>query len=919
MDERYDPKQIEPFWQAQWDRINLYLTRDDPGRPKYYILEMFPYPSGAGLSVGHLHNYVPCDVVGRYKRMAGFNVLHPMGWDAFGLPAENEAILKGSHPTETVPRYAANFKRQLTISGCAYDWSREINSSSPEYYRWTQWFFLMLLKRGLAYRANGAQWWCDKCQTILANEQVINGCCWRHTDNPVTKKDLEQWYIKITDYADRLLADLDGIDWPDPIKLMQRNWIGRSEGAELAFPVTGHPGQEVRFFTTRPDTVFGVSFMVLAPEHPLVAAITTGAQRAMVESYVAEARRQTEIERMSTAKEKSGVFTGAYAHNVFTNKDIPIWIADYVLMGYGTGAIMAAPGEDQRDFEFATKYGLEIPRVTAPADGSTPPADRAFSDHGLAINSDFLNGKTTAEAITAVCQYAEKNRLGRATINYRMRDWLISRQRYWGCPIPIVYCKTDGIVPVPEDQLPVMLPPMKDYLPSGTGRSPLANVPEFVNTTCPKCGGPAERETDTLDGFACSSWYFLRFASPHENARPFDRRAADYWLPVDLYVGGAEHAVMHLLYARMWTKVMFDEELIGFDEPFPALRNQGVVWASDGQRMSKSKGNVVTPDAMIDKYGADALRLWELFMSPFDEATNWNESGIAGTQRFIQRVWTMLRRYIDAGSPDGNSQRRDSKAHPQNHPASHRSHRAPPLQHRAGRDDGSPELHRKTKPRRARPLRHRILYPTASPNGPPRNRRNLARPRPQDFNPSRRMAEVRPKARTRRNGNCRGADKRQSPRPPRSPRRHHRRRRPRPGPKQRVREAPPRQQPPKKIHLHKKQNAKHRRVAAAFLSLCNFRVQRLCVIQSAAKNPSPPLPFSLQGRALRNWMRALPLSRGERIKGEGPYPALIFRARFKILLFDVELRTLKKKTPALFLIPRKRATRAPFVILVCSR
>ncbi len=525
MDERYDPKKIEPFWQAEWDRTNLYLTREDPGRPKFYILEMFPYPSGAGLSVGHLHNYVPCDVVGRYKRMAGFNVLHPMGWDAFGLPAENEAVLKGSHPTETVPRYAANFKRQLTISGCAYDWSREINSSSPEYYKWTQWFFLMLLKRGLAYRATGAQWWCDKCGTVLANEQVINGCCWRHTDNPVTKKDLEQWYIKITDYADRLLADLDGIDWPEPIKLMQRNWIGRSEGAELAFPVTGHADKEVRFFTTRPDTVFGVSFMVLAPEHPLVAEITTPEHRAMVESYAADARRQTEIERMSTAKEKSGVFTGAYAHNVFTDKDIPIWIADYVLMGYGTGAIMAAPGEDQRDFEFATKYGLEIPRVTAPADGTAPPADRAFSDHGIAINSGFLNGKTTPEAITAVCQYAEKNGIGRATINYRMRDWLISRQRYWGCPIPIVYCKTDGIVPVPEDQLPVLLPPMKDYLPPGTGRSPLANVPEFVNTTCPKCGGPAERETDTLDGFACSSWYFLRFASPHEDARPFDRRA----------------------------------------------------------------------------------------------------------------------------------------------------------------------------------------------------------------------------------------------------------------------------------------------------------------------------------------------------------------------------------------------------------
>jgi leucyl-tRNA synthetase len=654
MDERYDPKKIEPAWQAEWDRTNLYVTREDPGRPKFYLLEMFPYPSGAGLSVGHLHNYVPCDVIGRYKRMAGFNVLHPMGWDAFGLPAENEAILKGSHPTETVPRYAANFKRQLTISGCAYDWSREINSSSPEYYRWTQWFFLMLFKRGLAYRATGAQWWCDKCQTILANEQVINGCCWRHPDNPVSKKDLEQWYLKITAYADRLLNDLDGIDWPEPIKLMQRNWIGRSEGAEIGFPVAGHAGMEVRFFTTRPDTVFGVSFMVLAPEHPLVAEITAPANRASVEAYVAEARRQTEIERMSTVKEKSGVFTGAFAHNVFTGKDIPIWIADYVLMGYGTGAIMAAPGEDQRDFEFATKFGLEIPRVTASPDGSPPPADRAFTEHGVAINSGFLNGMTTVEAIAAVSKNVEQKKIGRGAISYRMRDWLISRQRYWGCPIPIVYCKTDGIVPVPEDQLPVMLPPMKDYLPSGTGRSPLANVPEFVNTTCPKCGGPAERETDTLDGFACSSWYFLRFASPHENARPFDRRAVDYWLPVDLYVGGAEHAVMHLLYARMWTKVMCDAELISFDEPFPVLRNQGVVTAADGQRMSKSKGNVVTPDAMIEKYGADALRLWELYMSPFDESTNWNESGVVGTLRFITRVWTMIRRYVEAGCPVGS-------------------------------------------------------------------------------------------------------------------------------------------------------------------------------------------------------------------------------------------------------------------------
>src|SRR5215469_5069208 len=653
MEERYDPKKIEPRWQAEWDRTELYKTREDPGRPKFYVLEMFPYPSGAGLSVGHLHNYVPCDVIGRYKRMAGFNVLHPMGWDAFGLPAENEAILRQAHPSEMVPRYAANFRRQLTISGCAYDWSREINSSLPEYYKWTQWFFLLLYRRGLAYRAMGSQWWCDKCGTILANEQVVNGCCWRHTDNPVSKKDLEQWYLKITAYADRLLEDLDQIDWPEPIKLMQRNWIGRSEGAELAFPVKQRQGREVRFFTTRPDTVFGVSFMVLAPEHPLVAEMTTPEQRAAVEAYVAEARRQTEIDRLSTVKEKTGVFSGAYAHNVFSHKDIPVWIADYVLMGYGAGAIMAAPGQDQRDFEFATKYALEIPRVTAPLDGASPPSDRALTEYGVAINSGFINGKKTAEAIKAICEYAERHGFGKATISYRLRDWLISRQRYWGCPIPIVYCKNDGIVPVPEDQLPVRLPPMKEYLPSGTGRSPLANVPDFVNTICPKCGGPAERETDTLDGFACSSWYFLRFASPHETRFAFDRKAVDYWLPVDLYVGGAEHAVMHLLYARMWTKVLFDAELIGFQEPFQVLHNQGVVWAPDGQRMSKSKGNVVTPDAMIDKYGADALRLWELFMSRFDEATSWNEGGVADTQKFITRVWNFMRRYVEAGAPEG--------------------------------------------------------------------------------------------------------------------------------------------------------------------------------------------------------------------------------------------------------------------------
>jgi len=653
MEDRYEPGAIEPKWQQEWERSNLYLTREEPGQPKFYVLEMFPYPSGDGLSVGHLHNYVPCDVIGRYKRMAGFNVLHAMGWDAFGLPAENDALLKRLHPKQTVPRYAANFKRQLKLAGCAYDWSREINSSSPEYYKWTQWVFLLLYRRGLAYRALGSQWWCEKCRTILANEQVVNGCCWRHTETLVSKKDLEQWFFKITAYADRLLADLDGIDWPDPIKLMQRNWIGRSEGAELAFPVVGHAGQEVRFFTTRPDTVFGVSFMVLAPEHPLVAEVTTPGQRAQVEDYVAQARRQSEIERLSTVKEKTGVFTGAFARNLFSNEEIPIWIADYVLMGYGTGAIMAAPGEDQRDFEFAKKYGLAIPVVTAPADGTAGPADRAFTEYGVAVNSGFLDGMKTEVAIRAVCKYAEEHEIGRPTISYRMRDWLISRQRYWGCPIPIVYCEKDGVVPVPDELLPVSLPDMTDYQPSGTGRSPLANVAEFVNTTCPKCGGPAQRETDTLDGFACSSWYFLRFASPHYDLAPFEKNAGNYWLPVDLYVGGAEHAVMHLLYARMWTKVMYDAGLVKFTEPFPVLRNQGMIWAADGQKMSKSKGNVVTPDAMVEKYGADALRLWELFMGPFEEATNWNEEGVVGTVRYLNRVWGVVRRYAGEGCPEG--------------------------------------------------------------------------------------------------------------------------------------------------------------------------------------------------------------------------------------------------------------------------
>ena len=816
MDERYEPRKIEPYWQAEWDRADLYLTREERDRPKFYVLEMFPYPSGDGLSVGHLHNYVPCDVIGRYKRMAGYSVLHAMGWDAFGLPAENDALLKGLHPKETVPRYAANFKRQLKLVGCAYDWTREINSSSPEYYRWTQWFFLLMLKRGLAFRAISSQWWCEKCRTVLANEQVINGCCWRHTDTPVTKKDLEQWFFRITAYADRLLDDLERIDWPEPIKLMQRNWVGRSEGAELAFPVEGHPGKEVRFFTTRPDTVFGVSFMVLAPEHPLVAEVTTAQQRAAVEEYVAQARRQSEIERLSTVKEKTGVFTGAYARNLFNGKLVPIWIADYVLMGYGTGAIMGAPGEDQRDYEFATKYGLEIPLVTAPADGSPPPAGRAFSDYGVNINSSSgdlnLNGMKTADAIRAVCKYAEEHEIGRSTVTYRMRDWLISRQRYWGCPIPIVYCPRDGIVPVPEEQLPVLLPDMKNYEPSGTGRSPLANSPEFVNTICPKCGGPAERETDTLDGFACSSWYFLRFASPHYDRGPFDPATVDYWLPVDLYVGGAEHAVMHLLYARMWTKVMFDAGLVKFKEPFAVLRNQGMIWAADGQKMSKSKGNVVTPDAMVDKVWRRRAAALGALHGTVRGADQLERGG-----RVRHRALSLARVERDAPlrrgwKPGRQSQRRDHAPRPQDHQDRHRSYRAAALQHRSRHADGSAQLPDEARAGGRRPLRVRELRGDARADGPAYRRGAVARAGAYDLGPSRAVAEVLRGSRARRDGHGGGAGQWEGARPPSGRRRDARRGSPRYGAQERGGRAPSRRQAAEENHLRPRQARQHRRL-----------------------------------------------------------------------------------------------------------
>jgi leucyl-tRNA synthetase len=693
MEDRYDFYEIENKWRRKWEEDGTFAANDDSTQPKFYGLEFFPYPSGSGLSVGHCKNYVPTDAYCRYMSMKGYNVLHPMGWDAFGQPAENEAIKRGRNPREMVPEYAANYRRTLKRIGSSYDWSREINSSLPEYYRWTQWLFLLLYKRGLAYRAETPINWCPSCKTGLANEEVKEGRCWR-CDTVVEKRPMPQWYFKITDYAERLLNDLDKIDWPQGIKQMQREWIGRSEGAEVDFPVKD--GVSIQVFTTRPDTLWGATFMVLAPEHPLVEKLTIPELRGEVERYVQKTKTETEIDRMNVDRTKTGVFTGAFALNPVNGARIPIWVADYVLMGYGTGAIMAVPAHDQRDFEFARKYDIPIELVYTEDNGPAKGEDmtEAIPDRGRmreflpgpdAICKDFPfagspNDKST---VRRVIHWLEKWGVGQGRINYRLRDWLISRQRYWGAPIPMIHCPKCGTVPVPEDQLPVRLPDVENYQPSGTGESPLATIPEFVNVACPVCGIPAKRETDTMGGFACSSWYFIRFADPHNDKEFAAREKIDYWLPVDCYVGGAEHAVMHLLYARFWTKVMHDAGLIGFDEPFQKLRNQGTVLAltpgrkpragesvsgEEGEsvvdwivlkpeeretyppeqivhrwvKMSKSKGNVVTPDEIADRYGADSLRVYEMFVAPFEDNVQWSDEGIHGAFRFVNRVWRWL-------------------------------------------------------------------------------------------------------------------------------------------------------------------------------------------------------------------------------------------------------------------------------------
>ena len=636
----YNPHDIEPKWQKRWVETALYRTPAPDGRQTFYCLDFFPYPSGAGLSVGHCRNYVPTDVISRYHRMQGSAVLHPMGWDAFGLPAENEAIDKGIHPRESTRQYAANYRRQMDLIGASYDWEKEISSSHPAYYHWTQWFFLLMYRRGLAYQALAPVNWCESCKTTLANEEVEHGTCWR-CHQPVTRRDLKQWFFRITAYADELLAETYNLDWPEHILAMQRNWIGRSEGIEFALKVEGHADAGFRVFTTRPDTVYGMTFAVLAPEHPLVSEITTPERSATVDTYVARARHRPESERTNTERARDGVFTGAFAINPVNGRRIPVFVADYVLMSYGTGAIMAVPAHDQRDYEFAQTYGLPVQEVIR-SDKSIPWTEAcAFEGEGFMVNSGPFDGQPSPEAWQGIADMMEHEGYGRRSVQYRMHDWLISRQRYWGAPIPMIFCKQCGTVPVPERDLPVLLPHVPDYLPQGDGSSPLANLPEFVQAACPECGGPARRETDTMGGFACSSWYFLRFPDREYADGPFNPEALRRWLPVDLYVGGAEHAVMHLLYARFWTKVLADAGMLDFREPFTRLRSQGVLHAADGKRMSKSRGNVVTPDEVVERHGADILRIYLLFMAPFERNVYWDEEGISGAERFLQRVWRL--------------------------------------------------------------------------------------------------------------------------------------------------------------------------------------------------------------------------------------------------------------------------------------
>ena len=616
--EKYDHNKIESRWQKEWAEKGIYKTKEDNGKPKCYVLDMFPYPSGDGLHVGHPKGYIATDVYSRYKQMSGFNILHPMGWDAFGLPAENYAIKNKIHPRLAVEKNIKRFKEQLSIIGFNYDWSREINTTDPKYYKWTQWIFLKMLEKGLAYQSNEPVNWCPSCQTVLANEDLEGGKCER-CDSEVEKKPLRQWVLKITDYADRMLEDLDKLDWPRSIKESQKNWIGRSEGAEIEFAIVGQE-KKIKVFTTRADTLFGVTYVVLAPEHPFVAEQIRNPKpqirnKSEVEKYLNETKNKTEIERTAEGKEKTGVILeGVMVTNPANNEQIPVWVADYALANYGTGAVMAVPAHDERDFAFAEKYHLPI-------------IDRSLVDKN---------------------EITEK--FGKAKVTYKLRDWVFSRQRYWGEPIPVIHCEKCGVVPVPEKDLPVRLPEVEHYEPTGTGESPLADIVEWVNVSCPKCGGAAEREANTMPQWAGSCWYYLRDIDPKNNEALVDKQKDKYWSPVNFYVGGAEHATRHLIYARFWHKFLFDIGVVNYPEPFTRLQNVGLIMAEDGRKMSKRYGNIINPDDVVANYGADTLRVYEMFMGPFDQAIAWSTESIIGPRRFLEKVWKLQGKISDVKS-----------------------------------------------------------------------------------------------------------------------------------------------------------------------------------------------------------------------------------------------------------------------------
>jgi leucyl-tRNA synthetase len=632
----FNHQQIEKKWQSYWETNKTFKTKEEKGNPKFYALDMFPYPSGAGLHVGHPEGYTATDIVSRMKRMQGYNVLHPMGWDAFGLPAEQYALDTGNDPAEFTEQNINTFRRQIKELGFSYDWDREVNTTDPNYYKWTQWIFLKLYEKGLAYIDEIPVNWCPALGTVLANEEVIDGKSERG-GHPVERRPMKQWMLKITAYADRLLEDLEELDWPESLKDMQRNWIGRSEGAHVHFSIDGHE-ESFTVFTTRPDTLFGATYAVLAPEHPFIETITTAQQKAEVDAYIEKIKSKSDLERTELSKEKSGAFTGAYAINPINGEKMPIWIADYVLMTYGTGAIMAVPAHDERDYEFAQKFDLAIKEVVAGGDVTK----EAYTGDGEHINSDFLNGLNKEEGISAAIKWLEENGKGEKKVSYRLRDWLFSRQRYWGEPIPIIHWEDGTSTAVPEDELPLVLPKTKEIRPSGTGESPLAAIEDWVNVVDPKTGKKGRRETNTMPQWGGSCWYFLRYIDPHNTEQLADPEKLKEWLPVDIYIGGAEHAVLHLLYARFWHKFLYDIGVVPTKEPFQRLFNQGMILGENNEKMSKSKGNVVNPDDIVRSHGADTLRLYEMFMGPLEASIAWSENGLDGSRRFLDRVWRLF-------------------------------------------------------------------------------------------------------------------------------------------------------------------------------------------------------------------------------------------------------------------------------------